>query len=90
MNKQVDIKELYAMIKLLLKVSPQHEGYIKANYPSYFEDNNNEWWEILCYIETSLAMCYDNEFGILLCSRDVNRYFSDKYYLDTMNQWSLF
>ena len=42
MNKQVDIKELYAMIKLLLKVSPQHEGYIRANYPSYFEEYDNE------------------------------------------------
>ncbi len=42
MNKQIDIKELYAMIKLLLKVSPQHEGYIKANYPNYFKECDNE------------------------------------------------
>lgn len=42
MNKQVDIKELYAIIKLLLKVSPQHEGYIRVNYPSYFEEYDNE------------------------------------------------
>ena len=35
-------KQLNIVLGILLRVSPEHEGYVRANYPKYFEELNND------------------------------------------------
>ena len=35
-------RQLNIVLGILLRVSPQHEGYVRANFPKYFEEINNE------------------------------------------------
>ena len=33
-------QDLNNVLGILLKVSPEHEGYVRANFPQYFKENN--------------------------------------------------
>ena len=35
-------RQLNIVLGILLRVSPQHEGYVRANFPKYFEEIKNE------------------------------------------------
>jgi hypothetical protein len=32
-------QDLNNVLGILLKVSPEHEGYVRANFPQYFKEN---------------------------------------------------
>jgi hypothetical protein len=35
-------QELTTVLTLLLKVSPKHESYVRANFPNYFKELNDD------------------------------------------------
>ena len=37
--------DLNNVLSLLLKVSPQHEEWIRVNYPEFYKEQANVWFE---------------------------------------------
>lgn len=38
-------QQLHTVLEVLLKVSPQHEGYVRANFPEFYKEQANVWFE---------------------------------------------
>ena len=37
--------DLNNVLSLLLKTSPAHEGYVRANFPEFYKEQANVWFE---------------------------------------------
>lgn len=37
--------DLNNVLSLLLKTSPSHEGYVRANFPEFYKEQANVWFE---------------------------------------------
>ena len=37
--------DLNNVLSLLLKVSPQHDEWIRVNYPEFYKEQDNVWFE---------------------------------------------
>jgi hypothetical protein len=37
--------DLNNVLSLLLKTSPAHEGYVRANFPEFYKEQDNVWFE---------------------------------------------
>ena len=37
--------DLNNVLSLLLKTSPSHEGYVRANFPEFYKEQDNVWFE---------------------------------------------
>lgn len=38
-------RQLHIVLGILLRVSPSHEGYVRANFPEFYKEQANVWFE---------------------------------------------